>query len=172
MCIRDSFGDDIKFSSFVSTVNPVTSAGTWGDTTNPAEVTAYQSDPLARLDLFFNNNTYESENFLNIDGVTQASPSTVAFYNNAEATFKSRTTGTGTAPLFNGPFTSATRRRNAQRQAAVVNNPVGTSFLYPGMGGSTFRVNSPDDSAAFLSFDVFLPGSITGETGYGWDVLP
>lgn len=114
-------------------------------------------------------------------GIATAQQTNVAFYNNAEATFKSRTTGTGTAPTFNGPFTSATRRRNAQRQAAVVNNPTGTAFLYPGMGESTFRVAGDDIFDPFLNptgqfltapFGIFLPGSITGEESYNWGLLP
>ncbi|MFG0331740.1 MAG: hypothetical protein ACF8TS_00135, partial [Maioricimonas sp. JB049] len=74
-----------------------------------------------------------------------------AFYNNAEGAFKSRTFD----PMdpSSGPFNSATRRRNAQRLASrYLTNPGGElrpfppvppssiSFLYPGMGDSTFRV--------------------------------
>ncbi len=184
-----NFGDDIKFSSFVSTVDPAASAGTWGDTISPTVINTYQSDPLARLDLYFGTagnadlNTYDSNDVNNTNGasgIPTANPTNVAFYNNTEGTFKSRTTGTGTAPTFNGPFTSATRRRNAQRQAGVFpdadSQPNGTSFLYPGVGASTFRVNTTDGS--FFIDDTFpytgfiWGGSITGEIGYSWGTLP
>ena len=104
---------------------------------------------------------------------------TGAFYNNAD-TFKSRLNTT--SPPFDGPFTSTTRRRNAQRQAARINNlidPGAGTFLYSGTGASTFRVDSSGDLGIFIldgnpytttadANGVFLPGSIVGELPYGW----
>src|SRR5262249_1652099 len=67
--------------------------------------------------------------------------------NNAEGTFKSRTT-TATDP---GPFISDSRHRNAQRLAGRFNLPPGNglAFLYPGVGTSTFRLMSGSDTTGF-----------------------
>ena len=155
-----NFGADVIFQSFVSTVNPVTTAGTWSDqNTNPRDfpsdvfqVTNYQSDPLARLDLVFQNNTGDELS------VTRQG----AAYTNDEAVFKSRTqnqdNATDGGPDDDGPFQTGTRSRNAQRLAArnvdtffgagagVKLNPdssIGGSdaFLFSGLGQSTFRTN-------------------------------
>jgi hypothetical protein len=173
-----NFGDDVRFASFVSTGTPGTGT-TWDATTfNPA---GYQSDPLARLDLWFRSNTFDSHDVNNGAGVASANPSNVAFYNNAEGTFKSRLTTATPA----GPFTSATRRRNAQRIAARIapfDTPAAPGFLYPGIGDSTFRVSSDSTLGIFLVDPIvpntfplgasqsgfFLPGSITGERPFGW----
>ena len=91
----------------------------------------YQSDPLARLDLtwgVFSNNTqnvFAGGDELNANN-NSISPNrgtpdnnAGAFYNNSDADFKSRRNNkTGANP--DGPFTSETRRRNAQRQALRV----------------------------------------------------
>lgn len=192
-----NFGDDLKFASFVSTVNPNTGTawdlGAAPPTFNP---NGYQSDPLARLDLYFRNNTYDPQGTAsginNYDGVTGANgqavtPSTAAYYNNADAVFKSRTGYNNNDPTQSGPFTSATRRRNAQRQASRSilgftnpNNVVGASFLYPGLGESTFRVSSDSDTTDFL-LDIepvtssgnwngyYLQGNNpVGEAPFGW----
>ena len=181
-----NFGDDILFQSFVSTVPNPASGTTWNQTTyNP---TGYQSDPLARLDLYFRNNTFNSQDVNNGQGVASANTQRVAYYNNADGQFKSRLGApTIVAPNVPGPFNSATRRRNAQRQAARIPNfdaplisPDGGTFLYPGMGASTFRVSLDSNLGIFLldnapyndttdanGFTLPFNGS-NGELGYGW----
>lgn len=167
--LTGNFGSDVFFESFTSTVDPAATAGTWGASTDPTAITTFQSDPLARLDLLWENNTIIAADVNN----------TGAFYNNAD-TFKSRLNTT--SPPFDGPFTSTTRRRNAQRQAARINNlidPGAGTFLYSGTGASTFRVDSSGDLGIFIldgnpytttadANGVFLPGSIVGELPYGW----
>jgi len=192
-----NFGDDILFQSFVSTVNP--NSGTAWDpiastpTYNPI---GYQSDPLARLDLYFRNNQYldtagtTASGINNYQGIQQAvlnnSNQTVAYYNNSDGVFKSRLNNINNFdPTTAGPFTSATRRRNAQRQAARVapyddpTSAVGASFLYPGIGASTFRVSNDSDTTDFL-LDGTIPNNengynfgnfgnqIFGEQPFGW----
>lgn len=180
-----NFGDDILFQSFTST-GPTGTGTAWDNTQyNPA---GYTTDPLARLDLAFHNNTVVSADVNNFSGVSTNNTSYVAYYNNSEPVFKSRLNNIQ-APNIAGPFQSATRRRNAQRQAARFappnmlppNVPPGLQFLYPGMGDSTFRVTSDSDTSQFLLdfqtpmqsvFDangVFLPGAIfPDETPFGW----
>ncbi len=100
-------GVDVLTQSFTSTVDPSTTAGTWDATKfQVTPSSSYRRDPLARLNLEFTNNTGDAVDLVR----------TGAFYNNAEGTFKSRTFPR-TAPDPNGPFSSATRRRNAQRVA-------------------------------------------------------
>lgn len=166
--LTGNFGSDAFFQSFTSTVDPVATAGTWGATNDPTAITAFQSDPLARLDLNWDNNTILSGDVNNAG----------AFYNNSD-TFKSRLNTIAANP---GPFTSNTRRRNAQRQPARIpflNAPGAGTFLYSGTGESTFRVDSTGDTGIFIldtvpyndtgdANGVFLPGSITGELPYGW----
>jgi hypothetical protein len=140
-----NLGDDILIHSFRSTVVPGTGT-TW--TATAFNTAGYQSDPLARLDLIFTDNTFGSivanNTILNI--VPGGEPG--AFYNDANGAFKSRTQGTNPE---DGPFSSATRRRNATRLASRYNTNVplapnpsipggSAGFLYPGMGDSTFRV--------------------------------
>jgi hypothetical protein len=196
-----NFGDDIVFTSFVSTTAPSTGTAWVEDTTSPAPVppvavfdpAGYQSDPLSRFDLYFRGNTYDP---LSLDpvgndlgGFTSRNPALVAFYNTSDGVFKSRL-DTIAAPDVPGPFTSDSRARNATRQAARIplfNAPtgpglVGDSFLYPGMGQSTWRVNTVDP--AFI-FDVnpyvntndsrgrLLDNAVgNGELRYGWGRLP
>ncbi|HUG91511.1 MAG TPA: hypothetical protein VML55_11785, partial [Planctomycetaceae bacterium] len=172
-----NFGDDIYIESFTSTVTPATTAGTWTDT--EFTVDNYVGDPLARLDLTFMGNTFDSTDMNNLG----------AFYNNAEAVFKSRD-DQQTDP---GPFTSGTRRRNAQRlgdrdDVAGLLPPatpggLSDTFLYPGMGESTFRVSGTSDLAPFILDDqpylnftdangVLLVNPIFGELPYGWSIFP
>ncbi|QDT54719.1 hypothetical protein Pan44_27540 [Caulifigura coniformis] len=162
-----NFGDDVYFESFVSTVVPPTSAGTWGATNDPTVVTTYRSDPLARLDLTFTGNTGDSADVTNLG----------AFYNNAEDVFKSRTNTQ--SPPNQGPFTSGTRRRNAQRLASrnpPFSAPAGGSFLYPGVGESTFRISAGSSTAGFASnpfpssfgTSVGFGGAIFGELPFSW----
>ncbi len=161
-----NFGEDVIVESFVSTADPNITGGTWDAVTfNP---TGYQSDPLARLDLYFEGNTGDSTD------VTR----TGAFYNTDEPVFKSRLT----TQTPGGPFTSGTRDRNAQRQAfrggafaaPLVSPDLGT-FLYPGVGVSTFRTSAASSTAGFTEpgTDSFIdmipiPGAVVGELPFGW----
>lgn len=181
--MEGNLGDDVLIQSFTSTVNPTGSAGAW--TVGAFGVTAYQTDPLARLNLVFSGNVGNSLDVLE----------TGAFYANAEGAFKSRLV-TAAPP---GPFTVATRERNAQRlpargvgadQLAPNVSPdlgVGSGFQYPGVGLSTFRVESNFDTSGFLQeaegFAIdFLPvppisnaaGILTpgGTMPYGWTPVP
>jgi hypothetical protein len=156
-----NFGNDIFYQSFVSTVDPVASAGTWSDT--EFTIDAYSSDPLARLDLTQHSNVFDS-----------AAVTTVgAAYTNAEPDFKSRTNG-ATDP---GPFGFDTRPRNAQRLAARFGLPPATpgggsnAFLYPGLGQSTFRLfTAPGfDATAGFIFDTLPYTSPLSSNGVGAD---
>ena len=155
-----NLGDDISFSSFVSTVTPNTGT-TWSATVFNS--TGFQSDPLARLDLSFRNNRFDSvaSNGGNLPG---------AFYNNADE-FKSRDTAQ-TAPTA-GPFASDTRDRNAERLAGRFglppfgNVPLGSaSVLYSGLGQSTFRLLDASDGGATTAADVAAAGFITDAAPY------
>ncbi len=160
-----NFGDDILFHGFTSTVDPVTSAGTWtpptfdmmtGMLTDPGVflITAYQGDPLSRLDLNFTGNFFNSIEANNEDATVGTFGEPGAYYDNAEGTFKSRLFDDSLSP---GPFSNAARGRNAQRLASRwVTGPFPLSpdpslppdfgaFLYPGMGNSTFRVRGGDN---------------------------
>jgi hypothetical protein len=168
-----NFGVDVYIQSFVSTIDPPVTQGTWTDT--EFDVTQFEGDPLARLDLVFQNNTGDAA-IVNPSFIQ--SNDTRAAYNNDEGTFKSRTDDQ-TDP---GPFTSGTRRRNAQRLAsrsgfAAPGTPAASNaFLYPGVGDSTFRVDG--DTLGFTFSDGFLGGAPmspnveVGELDYGWGVLP
>lgn len=141
-----NYGDDVLFHSFRSTVNPITTAGAW--TTTDFRIDAFQSDPLARLDLIFSNNRFSSMEGNNQERTIVDNQQAGAYYNNAEGDFKSRTVRNDAS---SGPFSGASRIRNAQRQASryltnfplAPNPPVppfSINFLYSGMGDSTFRV--------------------------------
>ncbi|QDT93058.1 right-handed parallel beta-helix repeat-containing protein [Gimesia algae] len=168
--LTGNLGDDVYFESFTSTVDPAASAGTWGATIDPTVINTFQSDALARLDLLWDNNTVISSDTTNVG----------AFYNNAD-TFKSRLNTT--SPPFDGPFTSTTRRRNAQRQAARIPDyidPGAGNFLYSGMGASTFRLDTSGDIGGIFTMDIdpyletddargiYYGGVIPGEMPYGW----
>ncbi|MCA9019354.1 MAG: right-handed parallel beta-helix repeat-containing protein, partial [Planctomycetaceae bacterium] len=105
-----NYGEDVFIESFVSTVDPNVTADVW---TSPASnpnfrvLSSYQRDPLARLNLYFEENTGNGLDVTNFG----------AYYDTSEGTFKSRLNNY-TAPVPDGPFTSATRRRNAQRIAS------------------------------------------------------
>lgn len=171
-----NLGDDVYFASFKSTVDPVTTAGTWNAT--DFQITAFEGDPLARLDLTFTNNNFDSADLNNIG----------AFYNNADGLGKSRTIGSTDS----GPFVSDTRERNAQRLAARFGLPPATpggasnSFLYSGLGQSTFRLlsNPTGNVGIGSSFDTdafyVSPASANGPSNpgpgldtmpYGWNLL-
>ena len=99
-----NFGDDFRVESFISTLNPQTSASNWD---NPGSVPdyllgGYQSDPLARLNLDFRGNTGNGLNVRNLG----------TYYTNSEPIFKSKNTSDEYGAL---PFASATRRRDVTR---------------------------------------------------------
>lgn len=101
-----NFGDDFRVESFVSTGNPVTTASNWGVGVNPNyQLTTYESDPLARLNLVFEGNAGNGLDVRNQAG----------HYNNAEGIFKSRQPGTTPQGGPGGPFPSATRDRDITR---------------------------------------------------------
>ena len=148
-----NFGNDVLFHSFVSTVAPITAAGTWDNT--QYTVNAYQSDPLSRFDLYFRQNVTDTNsvdtNGNSINAFGQRNPALAAFYNDSDGVFKSRL-NTIAAPNIAGPFNSATRARNATRLAARIpfygapNVGPGLNQLYPGMGASTWRVSSDSEN--------------------------
>lgn len=162
-------GDDVYFDSFVSTVDPDASAGTWSET--EFTVTRFDSDPLARLDLTFLSNTFDSAD------VNNAGPPNTdagAFYDNAEGTFKSRVVS---ADITTGPFANADRSRNAQRLAARFTLPPSVptppppnggfdsgDFLYSGMGQSTFRLLNAGTPG---NIGVFNPAGNVGSYANG-----
>lgn len=180
-----NFGTDVWFESFTSTVDPITTAGTWNqmafNITNQ-----YQTDPLARLDLVFTGNTGDSIDVVN----------TGAWYENADGVFKSRLSNI-MGPNIPGPFPAggpgASRRRNAQRLASrdapfdaplAGISPDNGNFLYPGVGTSTFRVSfgstigEPGDGTSniftnvgsdFFDFAVIDVPFFFGEELFGWD---
>lgn len=139
-----NFGDDVLFHSFRSTVDPNTGTA-WN--AMMFNTTGYQSDPLSRLDLIFDSNTFNSVEMNNRDITIVTGGEPGAFYDNADGVFKSRTFNNNNPPL-GGPFSQAGRRRNAQRLAFRYPNqnpqpgatPDNFGFLYPGLGDSTFRV--------------------------------
>lgn len=82
-----NFGDDFRFETFVSTVDPQTTGEPtnaidveWSDTTFALPTSQYHSDPLARVNLVFQGNL---GNGLNATGGTGS-------YSNVEPVFKSR----------------------------------------------------------------------------------
>ena len=167
-----NFGNDIVFTSFVSTVTPATTGGGWDSTTPVYNPQGYQSDPLSRFDLYFRANITDANsidtNGTSLGGYASRNPALVAFYNNAEGVFKSRLNNIA-APNTPGPFNSATRARNATRLAAYIPNynigpPSFPQYLYPGIGASTWRVSSDSDNV--FPLDI-APYTNTGDAnGY------
>lgn len=200
-------GNDILFHSYVSTVNPNTGTDWNTDPAGPVFNTAgYQSDPLSRFDLYFRNNILDPGEFddvgTSLGGFVARNPLLVAFYNNADAEFKSRDNSHTGADL-DGPFGNfPNRARNATRQAARIPffdapaSIVGFQYLYPGMGDSTWRISGdtltdPENvlNGYFIQgVNVDFPSPITttndaagaflnfigapGEQPYGWGVIP
>ncbi|QDU46183.1 hypothetical protein Mal52_46820 [Symmachiella dynata] len=167
--LSGNYGEDLVIESFTSTVDPPDTDGTWTD----AEFTVdnYESDPLARIDVVFHGNTADSIDVINFG----------AFYDNAEAVFKSRDVDQ-TDP---GPFTDPARRRNATRLAARDGLPPATpggasdTFLYPGIGESTMRVEGPlpgiEDGVDILDPGFgggVILGVLPGEFPFVWQVVP
>ena len=157
-------GDEVFIEGFVSTVDPNSTTGTWNVTV--FDVTAYEQDPLSRLDLVFTGNTGNT-----ID-ITRAGPS----FSNVEQVFKSRDTAQNPA----GPFAAGgTRLRNAQRLASraapfdapLVSPDLGV-FLFPGVGASTFRRSTASNVTGFTGGDNFITivplGGGVGELDFIW----
>jgi hypothetical protein len=147
-----NFGSDVLVESFTSTVDPIQTAGTWDTTT--FNVTAMQRDPLARLNMVFRGNTGDALDVTRgqSDTLAGGDPSVGASYSNDETNFKSRINTLDPA----GPFTSGTRRRNAQRLASnappfsAPGTPAGAAgFAYDGVGASTFRIESDFNVSGF-----------------------
>lgn len=137
-------GDDVLFHSFRSTIDPATASGTWSET--EFDLKGYSGDPLARMDLVFSNNQFNSIEGNNLDISIVDDTQVGAYYNNADGVFKSRLVADN---ISTGPFGDAARLRNAQRLAARLNlspnnvpplNQQAADFLYAGVGESTFRV--------------------------------
>lgn len=173
-----NLGNDVLFHSFTSTnggaaIGPPTSSGTWS--TTQFNLTSYNADPLARMDLIFQGNTFNSLEANNSDSTITPDGEVGAYYNNGEGTFKSRTFAPNNASA--GPFRQnggATRRRNAQRLASrYTTNPGGELapwpsvpggadqfFLYAGMGDSTFRVRGTSNTFTDPNLGTVNIGSI------------
>jgi len=161
-----NLGHDLLIAPFISTVAPVTTAGTWDATT--FAVTAFQGDPLSRLNLVFNGNTGDS-NIVN----------RVAAFTNAEGTFKSRVI-TATP---GGPFLSPTRPRLTTRipfrgnptAVAPFTGPDNGIFEFPGIGASSFRIEEGFQNAGFLAQDAFITDQVPPlfpNSTFGWGVVP
>lgn len=143
-----NLGTDVYIESFTSTQGVQTTQGAWDQMQFNFMGNQNETDPLARLNLVFRGNVGDSYNVTNIG----------AFYNDADAVFKSR----DIMAMDPGPFLSASRRRNAQRvpdrgTTDFYANPIGApdfgAFQYPGIGESTFRVESDFDTSGFLSVE-------------------
>ena len=168
---QGNLGDDVFFQSFTATPVLPTTAGTWDATTFVVNQ-PFRQDPLARLNLVFTGNTGNSLNVTNVG----------AFYNDADAVFKSRERAGNGGQTPGGPFPingGDTRRRNAQRIAFrgtdlfnTLNPITGPDvnfftglgiFEYAGMGASTFRIESDFDDTGFAQGDIFSTDSNTGD---------
>ncbi len=166
--LSGNYGDDVVIRTFVSTVDPATGTD-WDDTT--FDPTGYESDPLSRIDLAFRGNIADSINVTD-SAPTLSNPTNVeagAYYFNDDPVFKSRD-DQQTDP---GPFAdqaAAVRRRNATRQAFRGGLPPATpgglsdTFLYPGLGLTTLRLESNFDVSGINIQDVgfFPPPPATG----------
>ncbi|MEX1231887.1 MAG: nidogen-like domain-containing protein [Planctomycetaceae bacterium] len=172
-----NWGEDVILESFTSTVDPPAI----DPTTAPII-----PDPLARLNVRrFRGNEGDSLN------VTRGQEDFVAgtigaFYDNADQ-WKSPTPDTDPA----GPFSTTSRRRNAQRLVGgTFGLSVSPAFVgYPGTGRSTFRIESGFEDSGFLTgqgfaLDTYFGGTIIvpfdagdirngadlpGEIDFAWD---
>lgn len=205
--IVNNAGIDFFVHTFTSTLDPATTGGTWTDqNTDPRDasndefdVNGYQQDPLARIT--FTSVTGNTGGSVDVMGASFAifNDQNFAFYDNAEAVFKSRTAGqdnnTDGGIDDNGPFNSGTRVRNATRLAARnglapaldipgTGGTPGSSddFLYSGIGESTLQVSAASD-LTFLGFTNVLfdftdalnfannGGISTLDTRYEWETF-
>ncbi|KAA0139974.1 hypothetical protein FYZ48_08595 [Gimesia chilikensis] len=170
-----NFGEDFYVESFTSTVDPPTTVDNWDINANPAfrVLSSYRRDPLARLNLVFEDNTGNGLNVVN-DG---------AYYDNAESVFKSRLRNGTPAPNPDGPFTSATRRRNAQRVASRTNlapfsapNEAPTAVgnvadAYVSTPGGPIQVTTALPHGLTSGATVEITDAITFEAGVGYTFL-
>jgi hypothetical protein len=206
--ITGDFGGDVTFQGYVSTVDPATTVGTWtvdgSNPHNPANdvfgangtgagglttLNSYTQDPLSRFDLKFVGNTGDG-------AIVTRNDQNVDLYNNAEGTFKSRTNNAN-PPNGNGPFTSATRNRNAtrlmgtiaQEQALGLYRPDPANpgsgnisvnhFSYSGVGDSAWRTTSLSTTSGFTSVPngdfgnvgISIGGGV-GEEPFDWGLIP
>ncbi|HID22866.1 MAG TPA: right-handed parallel beta-helix repeat-containing protein, partial [Planctomycetaceae bacterium] len=174
-----NLGEDVYIESFVSTVDPPVTAGTWDDM--QFTITTFRRDPLARLNLVFRGNTGDSIDLtrgeIERSNAPGSSNVTGAYYQTAEPDFKSRENNK-TAPNPSGPFDpGGNRRRNAQRIAGRDILPPNSGpdiaptglgiFEYDGIGASTFRIEADFDTTGFTAGTGFildgpLPPFLTG----------
>lgn len=173
-----NFGDDFTVEAFVSTVDPRTTATNWDAPANPPyNLTRYDSDPLSRLNLQFEGNQG--------DGLDVRNQS--VSYSNSEPVWKSRIVN---SPPRNpsGPFTSATRARDATR---VPSRTLNGSILAPGQGAvpngapeavytitdiqpvdsgngvSSLQLTLTPTAAALSAYGSTLPNIFNGNFGFG-----
>ena len=128
-------GVDFWMHTFVSTVDPATTGGSWTDqNTNPRDntndvfnPTGFEQDPLARIriEAFANMSGGSADVYGVSRSFSTGNDDEFAFYDNAEVVFKSRgitnvgpdnTTDGGLDD--NGPFLTGSRPRNATRLAS------------------------------------------------------
>ncbi|MHC4878624.1 MAG: beta strand repeat-containing protein [Planctomycetota bacterium] len=154
-----NLGTDVYIESFTSTGGVNGTQGAWDDMQFNFMGNQNETDPLARLNLVFRGNVGDSYDVTNVG----------AFYNDADAVFKSR----DIMAMNPGPFLNSGRRRNAQRvpdRGTVPDfyaNPVGAPdfglYQYPGIGESTFRIEGDFDTSGFLTAeplgDFFIDGT-------------
>ncbi|MFN0196127.1 MAG: Calx-beta domain-containing protein [Planctomycetaceae bacterium] len=127
-------GDDVAIDSFRSTIQVPLSGGFWGVDGSASlsfdQGANYARDPLARLNLVFKGNTGDSLD-VNRSG---------ASYSSDEPMLKSRTNNK-IEPDPDGPFSSSTRDRNAQRVGDASLSP---NHYVPVKGGGILDSTGPD----------------------------
>lgn len=167
-----NFGEDVYFESFTSTVDPPTTQDNWDSAANPPfrVLSSYHRDPLAKLNLVFQGNTGNGLDVVNSG----------AFYNNAEIEFKSRVQNGTPAPNPDGPFSSATRRRNAQRVASRTNlapfsapNPAPTAVgtvanAFLSAPGGPIQITTTNPHGLFTFDTVEITGVLSDELSGGF----
>ncbi len=142
-----NFGDDFRIEAFISTIDPLQTAGTWDINSTPRySVSRYISDPLSRLNLVFEDN---SGNGLDVRNTVVG-----AGYTNDEPLFKSRTTGNNPG----GPFGGGTRARDITRVPTRVARATGL-ILPPNSVLSGEPNRSPDALYLITSIDILDVGN-------------
>ncbi|MBM81981.1 MAG: hypothetical protein CMJ78_15530, partial [Planctomycetaceae bacterium] len=140
-------GDDVLLEGFLGS-DPATTGGVWDQ--NTFNITSNTPDPLSRLNLVYTGNSGNGQNVV----------TGMAGFTNAEGTFKSRTSNLNPS----GPFTSATRSRNARVLADLPSglppNAQSANYHFPGLGPtSTWRVQTGFDTAGSNALvDAFQAG--------------
>lgn len=135
-----NFGDDFRVESFVSTVDPQTSQSNWDQpgAAPPYDLGAYQSDPLARLNLDFRGNSGNGLNVRNLG----------TYYTNSEPIFKSKTIHVS-APV---PFGNSARRRDVTRVPSRIAHESVAHYVNPPRNNPLSTVlanNNPPADAVF-----------------------